>query len=181
MQALATQRLISVLRWRILVISMSSPSAPGSLPSFKFELYRDEYVLVLAEPEGVVVRVVRSAKNHPSPQAMEQSYLLVSHALDRHGRTGRGLLVDVRNAIGRNEPEYEAPLRRVRQRTDAGFARIAVLVRTSAGLLQLMRLSEEDGVLRLVTTSEDAAILYLRTGYLPDDVPGSMGRPKTRR
>lgn len=160
---------------------MSLPSPPGSSPSFKFELYRDEYVVVLAEPDGRVVRVIRTAKNHPSPQVMEQSYLLVALALDRHGRSGRGLLMDVRNAIGRNEPEYEAPLRRVRQRNDAGFARIAVLVRTSAGLLQLLRLSEEDGVLRLITTSEEAALSYLRTGILPDDLPASVGGPRSRR
>jgi hypothetical protein len=144
---------------------MGYMTPPGSSRSSAgMELYRDEYVTVLADPDGQVVRVVRTTIPHPSPQVMEHSYLQGALALDRYGRKGRGLLVDARNAIGRNEPEYEAPLRRARERNDAGFLRIAVLLRTSAGMLQLMRLSDEDGTVRLITTNEQDAIRYLLTG-----------------
>lgn len=160
---------------------MRSSVPPGLSPGSRLELYEDPYVTVLPEPDGTLVRVIRTEISHPSPQVMEQSFLKVSNALDRFGRSGHGLLVDVRRAIGRNEPEYEAPLRRVRLRNDAGFLRIAVLLRTSVGMLQMMRLSEEDGIIRLITTSEEHAVKYLRTGVATEDVPASLGKPRSAR
>ena len=145
------------------------------------ELYRDEYVTVLGDPDGIVVRIVRSTVPHPSPQVLEDSYMQGTLAMDRYGRKGRGLLVDVRLSIGRNEPEYDAALQRARQRNDAGFARIAVLLRSAAGMLQLMRLSEEDGTIRLITMSEPDALAYLRHGAVPKEARPPTAKNELKR
>lgn len=145
------------------------------------ELYCDEYATVIADPDGIVVRIVRSPVPHPTPQVLEDRYMQVTRAMDRYGRLRRGLLLDMRHAVGRNEPEYDEPLRRSRQRNDAGFARIAVLLRSQAGMLQLMRLSDEDGTVRLITMNEGAAVDYLRYGTVPAEARPPTGRNEMRR
>lgn len=160
---------------------MRNSTPPGSPRNVRIELYRDDYVAVIADPDGMVVRIVRTSIAHPSPKVLEDSYLDCSWAMDRYGRTGRGLLLDMREAIGRNGPEYDAPLRRARQRNDAGFLRIAVLLRSQTGMLQLMRISEEDGVVRLLTMSEMHALEYLRHGTLPAEARPPTGKVEARR
>lgn len=161
--------------------SMSLGMRQHSAPTKGVELYRDEYVFVVADPDGIVVRMIRTPCAHPSPEILEESYLKVTHAFDRYGRTGRGLLVDVRDAIGRNEAAFEAALARARKRNDAGFLRIAVLLRSQAGMLQMMRLSEEDGTVRLITMNEPIAVDYLRTGTIPSEVRPGTGKNESRR
>jgi len=165
----------------ILPSSMSSSTPRISSQSNGVELYRDDYVYVVGDPDGIVVRTIRTVIAHPSPEILEESYLQVTRALDGYGRSGRGLLVDVRDAIGRNEPRFEAALARTRKRNDAGFARIAVLLRTQAGMLQMMRLSDEDGTLRLITMDERVAVEYLRTGLIPSEVRPATGKNEIRR
>lgn len=153
----------------------------GPTPRTSVELYRDEYTSVLGDPDGVVVRIVRTPIPHPTPQILEESYLQSTRAMDRYGRRGRGLLVDVRNAIGRNEPGFDEALRRARARNDAGFARIAVLLRSQAGMLQLMRLSEEDGTVRLITMNEEVAVAYLRHGSVPVEARAPTAKNEIKR
>lgn len=160
---------------------MFTPSYHDSTQNTPVELYRDDYVVVVADPDGLVVRMLRTPRAHPTPEILEESYLKVTRALDRYGRTGRGLLVDVREAIGRNEPAFEAALARARKRNDSGFLRIAVLLRTQAGMLQMMRLSDEDGTLRLITMDERVAVDYLRTGNIPTEVRPAAGKNEARR
>lgn len=160
---------------------MSNTTPRGLNRAIGVDLYRDEYVAVVADPDGIVVRIVRNQVSHPSPQILEDSYMQTTLAMDRYGRKGRGLLVDVRLSIGRNEPEYDAALRRARERNDAGFARIAVLLRSATGMLQVMRLSEEDGTVRLITMSEPDAIAYLRHGIVPTEARPPTGKNEFKR
>lgn len=156
---------------------MRKPTPSG----FAKELYRDDYVSLVADPDGMIVRMIRSSVPHPSVQAMETSYLGVAFTFDRIGRQGRCLLVDARNGAGRNDPEYDAAFRRARERIDAGLLRIAVLLRTATGMLQLMRLSEEDGTVRLITMSEPDAIAYLRYATVPAEARPPTGKTPVRR
>ena len=160
---------------------MRPSTPPGSVSNAGIVLYADEYVTLIADRDGVVVRMVRSPMAHPSPKVMEDSFLQVARALDIRGRQGCCLLVDMRRAIGHNEPEYEAAFRRSRDRIDAGLLRIAVLLRTATGMLQLMRLSEEDGTVRLVTMDEQVAIAYLRHGAIPIEARPPTGRNELKK
>jgi len=160
---------------------MRNSTALGIVRGSGVELYRDEYATVVADPDGIIVRIVRSSVPHPTPEILEERYMQVTRAMDRYGRRGRGLLVDVRSAVGRNEPRFDEALRRARARNDAGFARIAVLLRSQAGMLQLMRLSEEDGTVRLITMNEEAAVGYLRNGTVPVEARPPTGRNEARR
>ena len=128
------------------------------------ELYRDTYITVLAEVPGTLIRLQRSNIPHPTTADLEQSFRNVAIAIDRHGRMGRVMLVDMREALGRNEPEFDAALRRVRPIVERAMVRIVVLLRSTVGMLQMKRINEEDGIPRALTMHEHEALDFLRTG-----------------
>lgn len=156
---------------------MAKSIPPPSLASSQGELYRDDYVVLRAEPHGLLVRMTRSSKQHPSPLVMAQSYANVIAALGRIDKKSRALLADMREAVGRNDPAFEPVLRDARLRIDSGFMRIGVLLRTTAGLLQMRRFAEEEGILRFLSMDETEVLDYLRTGFAPH----GMQLPSSRR
>jgi hypothetical protein len=172
--ATPANRLITRRDWAIVAVSMRHQTP--SINNSGTVLHVDDYVTLVADFDGVIVRMTRSSIPHPSVHAMEDSYLQVARTFDRYGRRGRCLLVDTRNVSGRNDPDYDAAFRRARDRIDAGLLRIAVLLRSQTGMLQMMRLSEEDGTVRLITMSEKDAVDYLRHGTVP-----GAARPATAK
>ncbi|MBC8067754.1 MAG: hypothetical protein IAG13_05415 [Deltaproteobacteria bacterium] len=70
----------------------------------------------------------------------------VQEELDRLGRGSHGLLIDSRDAPRRNDPAYESWFAKHRVKMIIGFPRVAVLVKSMAGLLQTQRLSTDGGL-----------------------------------
>lgn len=126
------------------------------------EIYRDEYLVIRAETSGSQIHIHRSNVLHPSPAELERSFRNASAAIDRLGRTDRVMLIDMREARGRNEPEFDAALRRVRQNVERGMQCIVVLLRSSAGMLQMKRINEEDGTTRFLTMDEREGLEILQ-------------------
>jgi hypothetical protein len=88
----------------------------------------------------------------------------VSRVLDDARRAGRrqlAQLVDLRLAPGRNEPEFEKAMLRVRPLVMRGFSRIGILVQSTVGALQIKRHVREDGIERMVSSSESELLSYL--------------------
>jgi hypothetical protein len=65
--------------------------------------------------------------------------------LDVLGRSEHYLLLDSRDAVGNNDPAYEASFARYRRLLFEGFPKAAVLVKTPVGRLHSSRLMEADG------------------------------------
>lgn len=135
-----------------------------SLPPSTSELYRDSYIVVLLDADGVVTRLVRSATPYPDIPSLMRSFEAVIAVLERLKRGGRVLLFDVRAPMGRNDPEFEKAMTPLRARIDRYFVRIGVLVRSAAGALQIRRLISEDGVERIVGTQESEVEEALKAG-----------------
>jgi hypothetical protein len=92
------------------------------------------------------------------------------------------MLVDMREALGRNEPEFDAALRKVRPLVERDMQRIVVLLRSSAGMLQMKRINEEDGIPRALTMHENEALDFLRTGHIATRTTSSgLATPDMRR
>lgn len=73
------------------------------------------------------------------------------------------LLVDLREAKGRNDPSFEQAMAAYRRTMFQGFPAVVVLVRTAIGKLQVQRHFVEDGLDgALITTSESEAESALR-------------------
>jgi sulfite reductase alpha subunit-like flavoprotein len=73
-----------------------------------------------------------------------------------------GLVVDMRQAPPRNDPEFEDAMRTLRETIAAGFARHAVLLESSAGVLQVNRLGRGEGQRVFATMSESAAVTFAK-------------------
>ncbi len=73
-----------------------------------------------------------------------------------------GLVVDMRQAPPRNDPEFEDAMRTLRETVAAGFARYAVLLESSAGVLQVNRLGRGEGQRVFATMSESAAMTFAK-------------------
>ncbi|AGP38015.1 hypothetical protein BE04_49015 [Sorangium cellulosum] len=128
------------------------------------EILRNAHYTVTIDPAAQLARVTRSAAPSESAFLFEERWMEVSRALDRAGRSGLCLLVDLREAVGRNDPLFEAAMQRVRPAVMSGFRRVAVLVRTTAGALQIQRHVREDGIDRMIGSDEAQLLDYLREG-----------------
>jgi hypothetical protein len=157
---------------------MKSNPPPSGGPSALIELYRDEYLVLLGDPRGPLLWQVRTDRPWPSLEVLENSYAGLLAAVERCGRRGRVMLTDMRAAQGRNDPAFEAAIGAIKPRLYAGITRIAVLVRTSIGALQIKRLVQEDGIERLVTTDEAEALAHL-LGSAQPAAPPSRGKGST--
>ena len=146
---------------------MSTPPAsapPSGAPTSGRELYRDSYIVVRLDADGMVVWLVRSAAAYEDIPALIQSFEGVIVALDRVGRKGRVMLFDTRLPRGRNDPEFELAMSRLRPRIDRQFARIGVLVASAVGALQMRRWVSADGIERVAGSSVHELLGTIRAG-----------------
>lgn len=125
--------------------------------------------------ESSIVRYVRNSEPFPTVEDLVQCHGDVARALDRLGRARYALLVDLREARGANTATYEQAMLHERRRLLFGFNRVAVLVKSPAGALQVQRHAQEDGIaLRVFLDDEPGALAHLRrTGPVSDRMPNS--------
>jgi hypothetical protein len=135
---------------------MERPSLPPS------ELLQNRFVTIQRWPTRALVRVTRSATPITELHEIDEAWGAVVEALARLDKTQERLLIDMRLAVGRNDDAYERAVARHRADTVAGFARVAVLVRSMPGQLQVQRHMKEDGLSKVrVFNSESVALAWL--------------------
>ena len=119
-------------------------------------LHQDEYFSVTLDPAKRLVRVRRTAAPFPDLAAVER-VLVVMDRLIREGSFGdHCLLVDSREAVGRNDEEFEQVMGRFRQQLFGAFERAAMLVQTVVGRLQADRMAREHGGPPLAVFQDEA-------------------------
>lgn len=111
--------------------------------------------------EGRIIRLERSERAYQSGAELNQERLLLKEALDKLGRTGRSLLIDSRVAPHSTDARLEEEFRRFRLEVARGFDRVAALVRTKVGILQVKRLIADSTSHVHAFDDEAAAIAYL--------------------
>jgi hypothetical protein len=119
---------------------------------------------VTLDNESGVICIERTEEPYPSSSAFLALHAQIGRILDQVGRERRHLLVDMRRGPLNNDPEFERVAERGRAMLVRGFARIAVLVRTAVGALQVKRHVREDGRDILVTTEAWRAYEFLTEG-----------------
>ncbi|WP_239014496.1 hypothetical protein [Archangium violaceum] len=107
-----------------------------------------------------LVRTVRSDKPFASMSEFDRVFMELGEALDRLDRARYVIIADMRAAPGRNDPEFEAGILRMRPRWLGGFRKVGVLVQTTVGMMQIQRYARHDGIKRLVTTDEEEIHRY---------------------
>lgn len=138
------------------IISLQSARSNSEL------LYSDPFLRVELAYRGSLIRIVRTALAHPDVFTLRDSFAAAIAAIDRVGRRGRVLLFDSRAPLGRNDASFEQEMSALRPRIDRDFSRIAVLVRSAIGVLQIKRWMSEDGYERAVGHDEAAMLEFLQ-------------------
>jgi hypothetical protein len=126
-------------------------------------LHDDEFFSLTWDPERSLARFVRKARRFADLREAERLY---QNLLARRARIQARrilLLVDQRAAIGNNDPAFEALASKVVPALSAGVDRVAVLVRSATGKLQVERMRRNGGtpVEGRVFLDEAEALAYL--------------------
>lgn len=114
-------------------------------------------------PDGVV-RITRTDQPFESRQEMDETMEHILNGLAGMDRARHGLLVDLRSGPSRNDPQFERAFADYRRGMQQGFGRVAIVVRSAAGRLQVQRLAHEDGVTAETFTDPATALGWLRQG-----------------
>ncbi|WP_437635513.1 hypothetical protein [Sorangium sp. So ce854] len=125
------------------------------------EVLRNAHFIVTVGHTAKLVRVTRTAHPFDSIEQIEQKCQEIIDAFALLDRSAMSLLLDIRAAPGRNDPRFESATLRLRTAAVRGFARVGVLVGTSAGALQVRRHVREDGFERMISDDEDELLAYL--------------------
>lgn len=122
------------------------------------------YVLAREPGQRSMLRLTRTAHPFQSVAEIEATSAALERALATIERSRYQLLVDLREGPMRNDPEFERAFERHRKALLKGYVRVAVLVRTAAGRLQVARHAREDGASIRVFDDERAALAFLAGG-----------------
>ena len=125
------------------------------------EIFRSPFFVVLLDESARVVRRARTPHPFESIDEVAAAYHAVVHAVDLVDRPRHSLLVDLRYGPARNDPAYESAVAPYHDPLYAGFHRVAVLVHTAAGRLQLLRVLKTARPDARVFTGEEEAEEYL--------------------
>jgi hypothetical protein len=110
--------------------------------------------------------VKRSKTGFPSMEVLRASNAERDGAIAPYANKGFSLLLDARDGPLRNDPAFEAETRKARVQMFEVFSKVAILVRTTVGALQMQRLqrgepgASEDRV-RVFEDDEAAAVALL--------------------
>jgi hypothetical protein len=142
------------------------------------QLFSSPQITLTTEAESRLVRYVRSSVPYPSLEEYERLHERAGGALDQLGRKHHVLLVDMREATLNNDPAFERAAGRCRHHLVHDFRRMAVLVKTAVGALQVGRHIREDSLDAPVFSDETAAVSYLLgvSGFDAES-PASSSRP----
>lgn len=124
------------------------------------ELFRNQFGVIDEDASTGVLLFRRSAAPFASLEEMVTFFGAVNRTLDERGRPRVSLVVDTRDAPPRNDPAFERAFAPLRSRMLRGFRRVAVVVATPVGRLQVERHAREDNVPVRTFANDAEAISY---------------------
>jgi hypothetical protein len=126
-------------------------------------IHADRFFRVSVRPDGIIA-VVRSAERSDDLDAFLRASEELLAVVRTREALSRGVLMDFRLAPPRNDVQFEDAMRPYRYFMGSGPHKIAFLVATVAGTLQLQRLGGLISVKYSVFRDEDEAVAYLLRG-----------------
>jgi hypothetical protein len=110
----------------------------------------------------------RTAVAYQQISDIETSFVSIERALASVLRKRYALLVDTRGGPSRNDAAFEQALQKHRGKLLGGFGKVAVVVATAAGRLQIQRFAKTDGLDLLVTP--DLGVAWARLDVVPHNL-----------
>jgi hypothetical protein len=126
-------------------------------------VYANAFLEVAVSHAQRIVCCRRTADPYTSAEDAIRAFEGARDAIAGIDRTRYGLIVDLREALGRNDAAFESEVVPRLRAMLAGFRARATIVRTVTGKLQIQRIDREQGrPASAVFLSEQEAIAYLR-------------------
>lgn len=124
-------------------------------------LWQSEGISLFFDSASGVLRLVRTSARIPVEHI--KSFRQQLPALLGGVRAQlKGLIIDVRQVVGRNDDEFENASSHLLLDLSTWVPRIAVLVTTNVGLLQVQRSQRVNAIAQRGFLDEEAALKYLR-------------------
>ena len=124
------------------------------------ELLQGEHFILMIDDERRMVRRTRTGRPFASVSAAEAAWEEMLQAIDTIERAKHTLFIDLRATQPRDDAAYESLVERNLPRLFAGFRRSAILVKTHAGRLQILRMHKDTPRVQAFV-DETAALAYL--------------------
>ncbi len=120
----------------------------------------DDYWHISHDQARGFVRLTRTARPFPSIEATLEIQRALGPRLERF--RGLPLLLDFSGGPpGRNDEDFEAAVAPARRQLDAIFPRVALLLRSRAGELQVRRMAKKEQRAAFVFLNEAEAVKWL--------------------
>ncbi len=127
-----------------------------------FDVFENKHWALLRVRPQLILVVRRTAVPFESAEEVHASFAELEAALAEYNRKRFSLLVDLRSAPQRNDPEYEKAASHEPASLSKDFVRVAVVVRTAAGKLQVGRHVRTSGAKMQLFNDEAEALEYLQ-------------------
>jgi hypothetical protein len=124
-------------------------------------LYESEFARLGLIPGTNVVLFQQSSTPIPTSE-LEATWIEIDASFAAIARSTHALMLDVRKARGRNDPEFERLFAPHRARMATGWRRVAIVVVSPPGVLQVRRYAREDNLDIRIFDLPDAAFLWLQ-------------------
>ena len=125
-------------------------------------VWEDPYMRLDIDSDERLVRQTRTARSYEDLAALQQSLRAMVERMQIGARGEYSLLQDMRAPRGRNDPEFEKTITLERERISGGFRKLAVLVTSQVGRLQVQRHLQGTGAPAKAFLDEAEALRWLK-------------------
>ena len=126
-------------------------------------MIRTPYWILERDLGAAFFRLRRTATKLESNEVLNQTAQTIERALVGVDLSRLGFLVDLRDGPMRNDPEWEKVARPWQQKMMSAFGRVAILVKTPVGKLQMNRIVRALHATAQVFDDEQQAIAFLKS------------------
>lgn len=127
------------------------------------ELFHNQFGSVSFSVSSKIIRVQRSSQRFRTLKEIEDYFRGIAAVLERLDRKSLGILIDLREGPLRTDPEFESIVKSFQQTLVEGFSKVALLVRSAIGELQLNRQKREGWAITGIFRDEQEALSFLET------------------
>jgi hypothetical protein len=128
------------------------------------QMLRTPYWILERDVGQAFFRLRRTAESVASLETLSHTAAAITHAFRNLDTKRMGMLLDLRESPIRNDPQFEDTVRPFQERLVSAFGRVAVLVKSPVGRLQVERVITPMSTTAKVFSDESAALAYLAKG-----------------
>lgn len=103
------------------------------------EIHRNPYFVLRYDQARRLLIVMRTTEPYPNLEVLRDTFAQMDAAMSHIGRQKTQLMIDSRLAPARNDPAFEVEFGRLRKEFLRDFQKVATVVQTAVGVLQVTR------------------------------------------